>query len=80
MHSRTTANISGVPRIHQIHPQTHSIRSGVEAAAKGLRRGLEDYHQLEQDFHTWLRFALNDKEYIKKLEVWEAIRREVGAL
>ena len=40
----------------------------------GLCIGLDGHHQLEQGTHTCLDIVLNDKRYIKNVEVWEAIR------
>ena len=52
--------------------------SGIEAAISGLCTGMAGRHRLEQGPHTWLDVVLNDKKYIKKAGVWEAIRGGMG--
>ena len=61
--------------------RSHLVKcSGVEAAIMGLCRGLGGHHQLEQGAHTCLDIVLNDKRYIKNVEVWEAIRGGMGKI
>ena len=85
LHPRTTTNVSGVLGIHQSHPQplscNHLVKcSGIEAAIMGLCRGLDGHRQLERGTHTCLDVVLNDKRYIKNVEVWEAVRVGMGKL
>ena len=47
---------------------------------EGLHRGLTGHHQPEQGSLTWLDIVSNDKEYVKKSEVWEVIRKGMGKL
>ena len=61
--------------------RSHLVKcSGIEAAIKRLYGDLEEHRELEHGTHTWLDTALNDKEYIKKPEVWEAISIGMGKL
>ena len=46
----------------------------------GIETVIEGRYRLEQGPHTWLDIVLNDEKYIKKPEVWEAIRGGIGKL
>ena len=71
LHPRTTTMCLGCSEYTKA-TRNHLVKcSGIEAAISGLNGGLGGHHQLEQGTHTCLDVVLNDKRYIKNVEVWE---------